>query len=110
MHVPARFSARASGGGWQIFPAAPGRWIAVYSTPSLGLLAVFAHDSAEDLLASLLRANPAAAELVRGFVFPDGRRLTFDPYAPADSWVMQSFDGKTLDRDFDRWPLISGRF
>jgi hypothetical protein len=110
VHVPARFSARASGGGWQIFPAAPGRWIAVYSTPSLGLLAVFAHDSAEDLLASLLRANPAAAELVRAFVFPDGRRLTFDPYAPAGSWVMQSFDGKTLDRDFDRWPLISGRF
>ena len=110
VQVPARFSAVASDGAWQLYETTPGLIIAVYSTPQFGLIAILEATSADSLLQALLRANPAADELARGFVFPDGLRLTYDPNAPADTWVMQSFGGKTLDRDFDHWPLISGRF
>lgn len=110
VHVPARFIVQASRGGWNIYAAGPARWVAVHSTPTLGLLAVCTHDSAEDLLDAVLRANPDADVLQRAFVFPDGRRLAYDPHAPADTWVMQSLDTNALDRDFDRWPLFSARF
>ncbi len=110
VHVPARFTALATNGAWRIHSPATGLIVAVYSTPRFGLMAVFEEGSAETVLQSLLRANPDVTALPRAFVFPNGRRLTYDPHAPADAWVMQSADGKTLDGRFDHWPLVSGRF
>ncbi|MBC7367912.1 MAG: hypothetical protein H7343_14055 [Undibacterium sp.] len=109
VHVPARFTAHGARGPWRLFAAGSGLSVAVYSTPTLGLLAVFPRPAADDLLAAVLATNPDEAALRRTFVFPGGRTLTYDVSSPPDRWVMIADSGQPLDRDFDRWPLIDGR-
>jgi hypothetical protein len=107
--APPRFKAVAAGGGWQIYQAGPGLLLAAYSTPGCGLLVIFDRDAPAALLADLISANPDAGALEREFVFPGGRKLSYDLRSRPDRWVMISDDGKALDRNFDAWPLISGR-
>ena len=109
VHVPARYTAVQAMGPWRIFTVGPGRLLAVYSTPELGLLAIFPDTAPAELLASILRANPAEPALQHEFVFPDGRKLAYDLLSQPNQWVMVSAAGKSLDRDFDRWPLFGGR-
>ncbi len=109
VQVPAGMTAAEESGHWQIFLAAHGVVVAAYSAPEVGLLGVF-HDVAPDeLLRALVRANPDESALAREFVFPDGRKLTYDLRSPRDRWVMISDSGRPLDRVFDQWPLLDGR-
>ena len=109
VHVPARFTALRELGPWRLYAAAPGLFVAVYSTTTLGLLVVFPQPAAGDLLDAVLAANPDEAALRRSFVFPGGRVLAYDVTSPPDRWVMIADSGQPLDRDFDRWPLIAGQ-
>ena len=110
VHAPARLTALRESGRWRIYAPGPGLLVAIYSTPTLGLLAVFPHSAPDDLLSSLLAANPAETALSREFVFPGGRKLTYDLGSKPSCWVMVSDSGKALDRDFDHWPRMGGRF
>ena len=110
VHVPARFNAAQQSGAWRIYTVQPGLTIAVYSTPALGVLAVFRDLAPDEVLRAILQNNPDAPALKRTFQFPNGPRLTYDLAAPQDRWVMISHGGQVLDRDFDRWPLIDGWF
>jgi hypothetical protein len=109
VHVPARFKPVASDATWQIYSGGPDLLVAVHSTPTCGLLVVLPGKDATALLTAFERANPAAADLASSFTFPDGRRLTYDLHSKPDQWVLVSADGRALDREFDRWPLIAGR-
>jgi hypothetical protein len=42
------------------------------------------------------------------FQFPAGSKIDFDVNASKEKWVIKSVDGKSVDRDFDVWPLING--
>lgn len=110
VHVPARFAAVQQSGDWRIFAARPGLTVAVYSTPALGLLAVFPDRDPDDVLRGILENNSDAAALSHRFRFPNGPELTYDLAAPMDRWVMISRDGQRLDRGYDRWPLLNGWF
>ena len=109
VQVPAHMAAVQENGSWRIYPASHGLVIAVYSKPQVGLVAVFSDVAPAALLRVLVAANPDEPELAREFVFPGGRKLTYDLNSPRDLWVMISDSGKTLDRQFDRWPLLDGR-
>ena len=110
VHVPARFAAVQQSGAWQIYALPPGLTIAVYSTPTLGLLVVLRNLAPSETLRAILESNPDPAALAHTFQFPGGPRLAYDPAAPQDRWVLISQDGQALDRDFDHWPLVAGRF
>jgi hypothetical protein len=108
--MPARFKAAQQNGAWRIFAVQPGLTLAVYSTPTVGLLAVFRDRTSAELLRAIQESNPDPAALAHSFQFPHGPRLTYDLASPPDRWVMVAHDGQALDREFDRWPLIAGHF
>jgi hypothetical protein len=110
VHMPARFKAAQQNGAWRIFAVQPGLTLAVYSTPTVGLLAVFRDRTSAELLRAIQESNPDPAALAHSFQFPHGPRLTYDLASPPDRWVMVAHDGQALDREFDRWPLIAGHF
>ena len=91
-------------GNWRLFDGGKGLRVAVYSTPSLGILAL----GNKLTLEGIHRANPDEAVLARSFAFPAGRVLTYDPASPTNRWVLVTENGKPLDRDFDTWPLLAG--
>ena len=108
VQVPAGATAVRENGPWKLFAPTPGVRVAVYSTGELGLVAVFTGTAAGDLLDAIAHANPDASTLAHSFQFPGGAKLTYDVRSPKDKGVMISDDGRLLDRDFDRWPLLAG--
>ena len=110
VHVPAPLAPLTAQGPWKIFSGGHGLVIATYSTPTVGLLALFPGEEPAALLRALLAANPAGPALAHEFVFPGGRRLTYDLHSPRDRWVLLSDSGKICDREFDRWPLLDVEF
>ncbi len=109
VHVPARFAAAQETGRWHAYAAGTELVIAVYSTPNVGLIAIVRSPDPADVLSAIVAANPDEPALAREFVFPNGRRLTYDLHSPRDRWVMISSSGVSYDREFDRWPLRQGR-
>jgi hypothetical protein len=109
IHVPARFKPSASGVAWQIYSGGPDLLVAVHSTPECGLIIVLPGTDAAALLTSLERANPTTTALTSAFTFPDGHRLTYDLHSKPNRWVLVSDADRPLDRNFEHWPLISGR-
>jgi hypothetical protein len=108
-HIPVGVVAIASDAGWQIFRLPSGSLLAVRSTPTASVLAVFPSGDPAALLRTVLQANPRPGALEHQFQFPGGPRLDYDLRSPQDRWVMVAVDGQPLDREFDRWPLISGQ-
>jgi hypothetical protein len=109
VQVPARFVATETKGAWRVFALGHGAVAAIYSTPGLGLIAMARDTTPADFLQALVTANPDEASLAHEFVFPAGRKLTYDLKSPSNRWVMISDAGKNLDREFGRWPLLDGR-
>ena len=109
VHVPTRMAAAQEKGAWRIYRASHGLLIAVYSTEHVGLVAVFRDVTPAELLLVLTACNPDDAALASEFIFPGGRKVTYDLKSPRDRWVMISDCGKPLERQFDRWPLLDGR-
>ena len=110
VHVPTRMAAVQEKGHWRIYSANHGLVIAVYSTPQVGLVAVFRDIAPAELLRTLIAANPDEEALAHEFFFPGGRKLAYDLHSPSDQWVLISDSGKNCDRAFDRWPLLDGHF
>lgn len=106
--VPTGFKSVTNEGNWSIYVAKDGVLIAVYATDNLGLMTVFEDNTAENLLKSLIQANPNTAQLRTQFQFPNGEKITYDVDAPQNKWVIKSINGKDVDRDFDKWVLING--
>nr|WP_309687618.1 hypothetical protein [Armatimonas sp.] len=101
--VPASAKLLQTSGNWRLFDGGKGLRVAVYSTPTLGILAL----GNKLTLEGIHRANPDEAVLARSFTFPAGRVLTYDPASPTNRWVLVTENGKPLDRDFDTWPLLA---
>lgn len=110
VHVPTGARLRAERDGWRQFEGPEDLGIVVYSDSRYSLLALFPAVGAADLLPVVMAANPDPAALAGRFVFPDGRELTYDPWAPFHLSVMVSAGGQALAREVDRWPLRSAEW
>ena len=91
---------------WSIYSTKDSLLIAIHSVADFGLIALFKNRKADNLIADLMKVNPDAEQLKSGFIFPEGHSITYDLSAPQDKWMMVSVDGRMLDRNFDKWPLI----
>jgi hypothetical protein len=57
-------------------------------------------------LDSVIKANSSPQRLRSVFQFPDGGAISYDLSSNEDQYVITAVDGKAVDRDFDRWPLV----
>lgn len=106
--VPWAFTPVAVRGNWSVYAEKDSVSVAVYSTPDLGLVAVFERRGWEGLLEEIRRSNPDEGRLSDHFQFPGGEMIGYDVDASPEKWVIATEDGKELDRDFDGWPLMDG--
>lgn len=113
-----------AGGTWSVYraPGAEGGiLVAAYAAPDLGILALFGEEewtSAAALTDALAAANPDPESLRRCFTWPSAagaastaapgpfRAVSYDPHAPAGTWVIAEVDGVRLDRAMDAWPRM----
>lgn len=64
----------------------------------------------ETFLEDILRLNSSPKQLESRCYIPGGSEIEYDLNSPKDKWVIKSVDGKPLDRNYDKWPLIQGNF
>lgn len=108
--VPDNFIPVTKKDNWSLYSLNDSVTAAVYSTESLGLLALFEGSGTDSLLNEILKVNPNNEELSQTFKFPYGPKISYDVKAPRNRWVIISENDSLLDRDFDKWPLIEGVF
>ncbi|HQH52993.1 MAG TPA: tetratricopeptide repeat protein [Candidatus Hydrogenedentes bacterium] len=110
--VPEQYAPAAQAQGWAVFrpEAAPELSIAVFSADDFGLIALFPGETLlpQSLLEELQTVNPDAQTLKHTFHWLDGRSLSYVPNAPKGTWVIESVDGVSVDRDYDSWPHVDG--
>jgi len=111
VQIPAHFHAAAAGGGWKVFSFPGPLAVATFSGPDFGLVALFPEtDAVDEIHAALQNANPDAERLRRIFHWPEGgpcRSVEYDVDAPAGTWVIKRVDDVSVDRKYDRWPLMT---
>jgi len=108
--VPESFIPVQKNETWSVYSTKDSLLIAVHSVADLGIIAVFKNRNAASLIAELIKANPNIEKLKTDFQFPGGHKIIYDVSAPKEKWVIVSVDGKLMDRNFDKWPLIEGDF
>ena len=106
--VPEGFKTAAGNANWRIYTTKDSLLIAVHSTPDLGILALFNHQSPDELVKKLAESNPDPEKLKSSFQFPAGAKIEYEVLAPKEKWVITAIDSKPVDRDYDKWPLIEG--
>ncbi|WP_372755651.1 hypothetical protein [Mariniflexile sp.] len=106
--IPKGMQALLTKGNWSSYLGNNDVTVVVYSTNSLGIVAIFENVEPLGVFEEVLKANPDSDILNKQFKFPNGPLLGYDVLAAKNQWVMMSADGKRLDRDFDFWPLIEG--
>ena len=106
VHVPAGYQAVAAVNGWQAFRVGAARYLATYSTDSLGLMALCSATDPGALLDKISRDNPPARMRKGIFVHPDGDEIGFDVRAPRNLWVITEVNHTPTDRQFDGWPMV----
>ena len=105
--VPEGFKPVIKRNSWAVYEGNNNVKIAVYAAEDVGLMLVFEDTKAEELLANLEKFNPNDEQLKTKFQFPDGQIINYDVNTPQNKWVIQSVDGKSVDRDFHKWELIN---
>ena len=106
--IPATFKPGVQKDNWSIYSVNDSISVAVYSTTKLGIMAIFEGCSQDSLLKAVRTANPVPEQLNQTFQFPGGEKIEYDVLSVSNKWVIKDVDGIPLDRDFDRWPLMSG--
>ena len=112
VQVPAAYRPEGEHGGWQVFRARGDNvvLVGVHSADGLGIVTVFPDEarSAQEVARALDRANPDHDGLRTQFRWPDGGGIAYDPKAQKGTWVIESVDGASVDRDYGRWPKMGG--
>jgi len=106
--VPEGYKPVAENTTWKLFETKDSVVIAIHNTVDLGIMALFENQNPQDLAKKLMEANPDPEKLKVEFRFPAGSLIEYDIDSPKDKWVIKSFDGKPLNRDYDNWSLIEG--
>ncbi len=83
--------------------------IAIHSSPTIGLVAVFREGNAVSAFDAVVAENADPALLARSFRWPGSPQVNYNVHAPKNRWVIATVDGEPLDRAFDKWPLLEER-
>jgi hypothetical protein len=110
VNVPEGLIPDAKNKDWSVYQLANKLCIAVFSSESLGIMAIFESDNPEEVLQNIIRSNPNIEILKTQFQFPNGDLIEYDVHAPKKKWVLTKINKTELSRDFDAWPLISGKY
>ena len=110
VHVPSFAKLVAENKIWKIYQAAKGLLVAVHSEVNFGIFTILPNQDPAALLTQLTELNSSEVILRTQFKTLDSHTLTYDTLSPKDKWVMCTDNDKALDRDFDRWPLLSGDY
>lgn len=106
VHVPESASAVERKDDWRIFRIRGNHYLAVYSTDSVGLLALCTASDPAALLAKITGDNPGEKIHSGKFLHPDGDEIGFDLNAPRDRWVITEVNHHPTNRIFDQWPMV----
>jgi hypothetical protein len=108
--IPAGLKPVQEKNDWSVYLGNDSVVIAVYSTGKLGILAIAENQDPEDFLDKVVQSNSDRDLLTHQFTTTEGIKIEFKVNSPNDQWVIQSVDGKPVDRNYDHWPLIQGDF
>lgn len=119
LEVPATYRDRvlADGGVWSVYQGPGELLIAGADTGSSAALYVStvtraggadatAAAAAAELRAALETGSPGPQLDAGKVTLPDGRTVSFDLGADADTWVIEEVDGEPRARDLSRWPRL----
>jgi hypothetical protein len=110
--APERYQPSATHENWSVYGplSNPPLYVVTYSVLDFGLLALFPEGEAlaESVLESIRQANTSQGGIAHTFIWPSGSSLTYDVEARKGTWVLQSFNGEPVDRDYDAWPMAAG--
>ncbi|MBT7300395.1 MAG: hypothetical protein HN849_12820, partial [Victivallales bacterium] len=83
-------------------------WVVTYSGPGVSLFTVVpgSKKDPEAILASVQALNPEPAQLGTRFAAPAGTEYTYDTNASRGTWVIETVDGRRVDRDYQAWPRL----
>jgi len=95
---------------WSVYLMNDSVCVAVYSSEKLGIMAVAEGYDPATFLDHVVHLNSDRSKLEHQFMMPEGTIIGYDVNCSKDQWVIQSIDGKPVDRKFDKWPLIRGDF
>ena len=107
VHVPSHLEPIELDGSWQAFAFGERLSVVTYSAPDLGLIAILPKSYRSEMLRQVVARNPDRQTLRTRFVWPSGAEVEYEVDAPPGTWVIAKADGRALDRDYDRWPLLS---
>ena len=110
IHIPEKFKPIVKNKLWKIYNVDKNLLVAAHSSKGLAILTVHKNENPETLLKELAENNPELNKLHSEFQFPGGSLIKYDVNATKNKWVITSVDNKETNRDFDIWPLISGKF
>jgi hypothetical protein len=105
--IPEQYSAKDSSGHWKIFEpytSDSSFHVVVYSATKAGLIYVIDNDnlSAQMRLQQTIEQNKRQKQS-KTFVYTNGDVLNYNLCAPKTKWIIQSVNGKKMDRCFVKW-------
>ena len=106
--VPAEYKPIVENENWKIFSYQSNIFIAVYSSGHCGIICLLTGNDPKQLLKKIVESNADAKLFGTKFNLPESYSIEYDLLAPDNKWVIKAVDGKSVDRDFDKWPLIDG--
>ena len=108
--VPAGLKPVWNKNNWAVYLMSDSVCVAVYTSQNFGVLAVAENQDPAVFLDHVVHLNSERGKLEHQFTMPEGTIIGYDVNCSKDQWVIQSIDGKPVDRKFDKWPLIQGYF
>jgi hypothetical protein len=105
--IPEQYPAKDSSGHWKIFEpytSDSSFHVVVYSAKKAGLIYVIDNDnlSAQMRLKQTIEQNKKQKQS-KTFVYTNGDVLDYNLCAPKTKWIIQSVNGKKMDRCFVKW-------
>lgn len=108
--IPKGYLPSAKKENWSIYELDKEIYVVVYSTDTLGIIAVFEGGDVHQIINNTINVNFNKDKLNRYFQFPDGVLVEYDVHAPKNKWIIKSINNKEIDRNYDDWPLVNGSF
>ncbi|GAA5508340.1 hypothetical protein [Novipirellula caenicola] len=108
VQIPSNWKPTVESAVWKIFQFEPNLCVAVHSRNDFGVVYIARSSEPERMLQSIQRANSNETLLRSSFQIPDGSHIRYDTLADKNRWVIQQVDDRPTDRDFDRWPSMTG--
>jgi len=108
--IPSGLKPAQNKNNWSLYLMNDSVCVVILSSEKLGIVAVDESHDPATFLDHIVHLNSDWAKLEHQFSMPEGTIIGYDVNCSKDQWVIQSIDGKPVDREFDKWPLIRGDF